>query len=665
MYSRFRNRVSRLAASPTIRRIAVAATATAVLFGIGATAAIYLLKVQKNFDCEFADGCFQIYNPLRRWAAGQAPGHDFQFFYGLGTLWLHYLPFRLFGGDLMASEIARTLLLPLCFLSATYLVLRSACGRLYSIVGVSLFGYFALLYMPTLVRTSSDPMTVRSFLAVSMAAGLIWLSAAKTTRSRTVRTLAIGALAGLAFFVSHDQGIATFAAGLLTIAICTPGRWPQRLRSVTAFIAMGAGTAVLAYALVAGPYWRESLHYNLSEASGDQFWYFGVEPIAFLGRWLIEHQPRRLLMLFGVPAIAVIAMGFFRKIIAPQHRPAIFYLSTYGLLSITPILAQFHTQYFFILWWCLGLCGLIIAWDVRQRITRQIGKWSPVVAAAGLLLLFLAAVHVDLPIRKTLAKNMVAPKSSSHIVLGVSPSIRWREDMYLIDDLIAASPRPVTGIWSTYASLPEASRRWFHPDTDYIIHALGPVRRQRYVDTFERVQPPIVRTTMDNWSFEHWLWFTHWDFYETLLLNYKFADNDRVMAAWTRTENEWRSPDSLPWTGDIAVMNGNATAPIGPVGPDKLITARLEYEIRNPWSWLPIFGRTPRYIAFFSGMKNAHPATLSPDQEYVTMPLIEPLSSAGLRVQARTFLPFVSIRLKSVKYRFVELGEDEKKFIGL
>src|SRR5205823_598789 len=55
------------------------------------------------------DGPFQLFNALRRLAAGQRFGGTFQFFHGPGVPYLHLLPFYLFGGDFFASELARQL----------------------------------------------------------------------------------------------------------------------------------------------------------------------------------------------------------------------------------------------------------------------------------------------------------------------------------------------------------------------------------------------------------------------------------------------------------------------------------------------------------------------------------------------------------------------------
>src|ERR1700744_4668556 len=66
------------------------------------------LKAAFWFDGYPVNGPFQLYDPLRRLAAGRHAGTDFQFFHGIGVPFLHYPLFWLFGGDsLQASELSR------------------------------------------------------------------------------------------------------------------------------------------------------------------------------------------------------------------------------------------------------------------------------------------------------------------------------------------------------------------------------------------------------------------------------------------------------------------------------------------------------------------------------------------------------------------------------
>src|ERR1041384_2997814 len=59
------------------------------------------------FQDSALDGPYQLFNALRRLAAGQTPGVDFQYFHGLGLVYIHYPLFAWFGRDILASEISR------------------------------------------------------------------------------------------------------------------------------------------------------------------------------------------------------------------------------------------------------------------------------------------------------------------------------------------------------------------------------------------------------------------------------------------------------------------------------------------------------------------------------------------------------------------------------
>src|SRR5437868_2731849 len=55
------------------------------------------------------DGPFQLFNGLRRIAAGQRLGGTFQVFHGPGVPYLHFIPFWLLGKSFVASEMSRQL----------------------------------------------------------------------------------------------------------------------------------------------------------------------------------------------------------------------------------------------------------------------------------------------------------------------------------------------------------------------------------------------------------------------------------------------------------------------------------------------------------------------------------------------------------------------------
>ena len=75
------------------------------------------------------DGPFQLFNPLRRIAAGQTGGTDFQYFHGLALPYLHYPLYALLGRDFFASEVARYSVSQVAYLGAFLFVFGAPPAR--------------------------------------------------------------------------------------------------------------------------------------------------------------------------------------------------------------------------------------------------------------------------------------------------------------------------------------------------------------------------------------------------------------------------------------------------------------------------------------------------------------------------------------------------------
>src|ERR1051325_3884805 len=94
---------------PASKRVATLVW-TFVLLALVANVMSIGVEATMHFLGSAIDGPFQLYNALRRIAAGQHGGGDFQFFSRIGVPYLHYLPFWLLGGSFAASELTRQLL---------------------------------------------------------------------------------------------------------------------------------------------------------------------------------------------------------------------------------------------------------------------------------------------------------------------------------------------------------------------------------------------------------------------------------------------------------------------------------------------------------------------------------------------------------------------------
>ena len=82
-----------------------------------------------HFDGSAIDGPFQLYNGLRRIAAGFTPGVDFQYFHGLGIPYLHYWIFpRSSGLGCAASQLAREMLTAVAYPIVLVVFFRAFAG---------------------------------------------------------------------------------------------------------------------------------------------------------------------------------------------------------------------------------------------------------------------------------------------------------------------------------------------------------------------------------------------------------------------------------------------------------------------------------------------------------------------------------------------------------
>jgi len=174
-------------------------------------------------------------------------------------------------------------------------------------------------------------------------------------------------------------------------------------------------------------------------------------------------------------------------------------------------------------------------------------------------------------------------------------------------------------IWSTYAGLVEAHYGVFHPDTDYIIHALGPARRAGYLAAFREAQPDYVCTFRRGYfpPFEEWLQQTTWPFYEEVAQNYEVLTRTWVGVVWRRRPGPWRTgttaaelsypsprPDGFP-----------VRRPPGAAETDPLVV-ELTYQTEAPLAGVPVVGKLPRYHLLWSDAAEANVITLPPSGQY-------------------------------------------------
>jgi hypothetical protein len=232
------------------------------------------------------------------------------------------------------------------------------------------------------------------------------------------------------------------------------------------------------------------------------------------------------------------------------------------------------------------------------------------------------------------------------------------EGQHMIDSHKAADGTPPT-LWSTYSGLLEARNGLFNPSFDYIIHALGPTNRGKYLEEFRRVKPELVQTVLPTYSpYETWIESTSWDFYMDVLTNYHVVGTTPWSLFWERQAAP--APGAqLVWSADIPRGTTSIALP-APPGADGvvLLQAELSYTVKNPLRRLPIIGTLPRYLVSIENAAPRQPVTLNP---YVTSSRIPIVAVRGksptLTWGTFSLLPGAGIEVTRVTLSFVPIAQ--------
>lgn len=560
------------------------------------------------------DGVMQSFNPLRRLAAGQTMGREFDVFHGPGSLGLQYIVWWIFGKGLRGVIFARELLAPLLFLLSFALFAKTVRFPWPSAVMLLLTGaYFCGRFGRSLeMGPGVSLLSIRVFMGVT---AFFWAALlAPKVRDRR-GAMAFAALAGIAegvaFFFSFEQGLAGAAAGGVTLAL-----WPEnpRFRLRGRLLALGLYTAsliVTAGALYGAACGSASWHvvdFFLHDIPQDQFWYFGAPPNTELRSVLFSFLSGTALL-----ASLLLASGGILLLILRQRGwcarwPAwaftsMLYLCLYAVISQAPTLS-FPAHYSstmlraaVMVWLCLAAA----AWEAREEckspwserlmhFALSLGKSRYL--RAGALLLLAAIVTVDSLRMVPSFHRMRGDDGSDEEFAGVKLSPAWMEEMAFCREMEAAHPR----FAATYSGLIEARLNIFNPASDYIIHSLGR-KRGAYVPALQSYAPDVFSTVNPQFAiYESWLEVSHWDLYRWLLRDYEVARITSMRVFWKgrATGSPGLAPPAAlrPWktTGDRFEITPPQDAEL------HLYEVKVRYRIENPLSALPVLGRVPRYL---------------------------------------------------------------------
>ncbi|NUM35583.1 MAG: hypothetical protein HUU50_13635 [Candidatus Brocadiae bacterium] len=221
-------------------------------------------------------------------------------------------------------------------------------------------------------------------------------------------------------------------------------------------------------------------------------------------------------------------------------------------------------------------------------------------------------------------------------------------------------------VWSTYSGIVEALLEVHNPDTDYIIHALGEKRRDKYVESFKKTKCDYAITIKNKWIYGNWLLSSNWDFYEQLVYNYDILCIAPSHVIWKKKKDAFLE-NQEQWEGTFRNLEDKKefTLPLNRDGDNyDIIIIEAEYSIENPWKFFPFFNNFPRYFIDPVNASAKQTISLPPYKKVFRFPIfIKNKENPKLEFYVRSLLPGASLKIKEIRYRYFHAPQKTKEIL--
>lgn len=654
--------------------------------------------VSLNFDGFIADGPFQLFNPLRRIAAGQTAGIDFQFFHGLGVPFLYYPLFALFGKTIFASELSRNLTSLFCFVTSLFIFGFVITGK--NLQKTIFFLVSAICLLEFLAFDGIDsfghPLATagNSLLGARATFPIIVFAILLSDLKLTYKAVATGLALGASCFFGTEHGLALITSFLALHFLYLAKSFfikPIKLLAHNSVSWKFLGLSLISFALslviLYSLFSRFSaigqiLKYNLVEVPSDQFWYFGVLPndsaTSLTDFTKLAWQGISIFILIFIWLVINLYTNLFRRKNPVEfEQVTIDHMLCYGLVSCASCLGMLESGYLLpmIRIFVLIILLLIFRKDYPNLFVAKLKEQMAFRHALSLGLLAITILSFLATLTFISVKRL---PPISYLPFGPFPakfSISWENHLKVINESVrlhTTSDRDLT-IWSTYAGLLESNNKVFHPREDYIIHALGKARRSAYTANFHLLKPDYVQTLRrshfitytKNRDYEQWLRNTSWDFYEDVINNYDIEVTTDRSIIWKKRDTSWNQANNNFAVIPFAAGKDTLDIPLSkPIKDYSLVVVKVKYQISNPWKRIPFLGGLPRYLVKLENVANDLPISLPPYEEEVRFPLM--LSSncnPKLLFKTQSLVPGAKFVVTEVSYKMLELSNKQALFL--
>jgi hypothetical protein len=624
-----------------------------------------------------ADGSFQVYNPLRRMAAGQVIGRDFQFFHGIGIPLLLFPFFKLLGANLFASEVTRWLVSAAAFFISSLAFFKVMLKSWHKTILAIALTIIIIVPITNMVGPSNSLMGLRTCMPIVLAA-IIAFNCSHHFRIRKIvislQELVLVLALALTFFMSTEQGVYAIAA-YFVFRLALLVRAKRLLsRQLIQLVAEAVGVVVLVliiFTIATLGHPMPPLIYGLKTIPSQQFWYFGAPPNTFL-TW--RNLPSVALNIYKLWILIALVILLYRAVsrrflLSSPIKKSLLFLSTYGLFTGASLLGYASFSQLFpavkvVTTIGVGLGLILIDYKPPKKTSHlKLSKnfvmsmymlgIAVLVGASGY-----AAYRVyEYPVLTSIRDFRAARHEPDRDF--VTP-YGWGKALTTFSQIDNAGQGQV---WSTYSSLYEANLGIFNPaddGADYIIHALGPKDFGAYVQQFINQKPKYVITLRpDYFDYEQWLWTSNWPFYRQLLSHYTIVDIDASHYLWEYSGNTANKDG--PWHKSV-LTNNNVYLPAASASP-VLYEVQLNYKTTTPFG---ILHSLPRYLLNpqQTGLKYAISLPPYETSWSFIVPVFPGNKAPSLHGFADGLIPGAKLKITSAKYHTLSVpSADLQPFI--
>lgn len=556
-----------------------------VTWALGASAAVWIVGIaianarahHATLDFHPINGSFQTFDPIRRLEAGQWPGRDFDAYLGLGPVYATYAVTSLGGGTFGASLVAVAALATFLHAFTCGVLARAAGASARAAIGVAVavtsFAFLEADWIPNAWLAVLSPVLWplaspdNSLLGVRAAAPCLVLAclflawrrthasgaanavgvrshadddderdasdrASGAARRTRAMALVVGVVAGLVFPWSADYGPVS-ALGLIAIAVAFAprvGLGVDRARIATWSVSSAAVTALALVTLATGGAPGEWWSYAFDGVARDQAWYFlhaGVE----------RENVRELQVLLGLGGVAIATWTVRAWRSGRAGDAAVLYLlAVFAGAAALSARGSPSPRYAYPLLQAVVVTSVVAATRafLPARAWRVAG-WSGAALVSALALEPTWRLVVAPSADARGVRHPVDAPLAGGVLPGRLEKVAWlaREIRAECDrDGVPAERR----LASTYTTMLDLLAGTLSPSRDdYVIHALGPARRNEYVERFLSTAPRFAATVRtDAVPFEGWIRRQNWAFYRELIALYDPWERTPYATVWRR-----------------------------------------------------------------------------------------------------------------------------------